>query len=257
MQWCLLIMDIFNILLFICLCEAVLVTTYIVIIWFDNRDVLVGMWYLSTNDHGRLKARSACVILAPSYQTDKVASLGRARNAHRCQTLTQYARLSLQQGQDVLVEKKRTEAEEVPQAEVSQRSGVPHARVGFDHGRLRYGDFQNLLVGYALAARQDHPLRTRPPERQKKLGEHGPFRSAVARHGAHSERGPYEEHPLFRTRREKSETTDLLHREGDGVARRMKEHVEGSSAGSRMFSVIKRKKKSATLSVQHEWGVFW
>lgn len=60
----------------------------------------------------------------------------------RCaRPLTQYARLSLQQGQDVLVEKQRTEAEEVPEGEVRQRSGIPHARVGLDHRRLGDGHF--------------------------------------------------------------------------------------------------------------------
>lgn len=117
-----------------------------------------------------------------------------------CQALTQYTWLTLQQRQDVLVEKERTKAEEVPQAEVCQRPGIPHARVSLDHRRLSNGDFKDVLVLHALAARQDHPLVTRPPERQKKLREHGFPLSAMAWHGAHSECGA----PTLRALRAKS-----------------------------------------------------
>lgn len=55
---------------------------------------------------------------------------------------------------------------------------------------------------------------TLPPERQKKLGEDGSPRSAVTRHGAHSERGALRGAPALQDAGGDSEVADLLHRKG-------------------------------------------
>lgn len=68
-----------------------------------------------------------------------------------------------------------------------------------------------MLAGYALAARQDHPLLTLPSEQQEKPGEDGSPRSAAAWHGAHRERGASQEAPALQDAGRESEEAELLH----------------------------------------------
>lgn len=78
-----------------------------------------------------------------------------ARYFIRRTTITQHARLALQQRQNVFIEEESAEAEEEPQAEVDERVGVPDAQVRLDDGGLGDGDLQDVLLRHAVAPGDD------------------------------------------------------------------------------------------------------